>query len=194
MSQAEDFLALTNFDGKNFPTEFVDREDLLKIGAVGNGSSLFTRGNLFNRFEFEIVRRYNSPSGAIEKVSIIGFKEKKNDFKQTIPTEIKRELSKNICLILGTSNPEIDHKNGRKIKTGTQLEDFQPLSKAANDAKRQHCINCKKTNKRFDAKNLGFNVSYIFGNSDYDETIGCQGCYWFDVKKFHSSLYLNTSN
>ena len=86
------------------------------------------------------------------------------------------------------------YKNGRKIKTGTQLEDFQSLSKAANDAKRQHCINCKKTNKRFDAKNLGFNVSYIFGNSDYDETIGCQGCYWFDVKKFHSSLYLNTSN
>jgi hypothetical protein len=51
---------------------------------------------------------------------------------------------------LDTSKPEIDHKNGWKndlsvMNPKTQkLEDFQPLSKSANDAKRQHCKECKK--------------------------------------------------
>ena len=35
MSQIDDFLLLTEFDGKTFPTKFVERGDLLKIGAVG---------------------------------------------------------------------------------------------------------------------------------------------------------------
>ena len=49
---------------------------------------------------------------------------------------------------------EIDHKNGRKndyrvadLKS-QNINDFQPLCKAANDIKRQICKNCKETNKR----------------------------------------------
>jgi len=41
------------------------------------------------------------------------------------------------------------------VKTQT-LEDFQPLSKAANDAKRQFCKECRRTRKRFDAKLLEY--------------------------------------
>jgi hypothetical protein len=41
------------------------------------------------------------------------------------------------------------------MNSSTQkLEDFQPLSKAANDAKRQHCKICMRTGERFDAKKL----------------------------------------
>lgn len=47
------------------------------------------------------------------------------------------------------------------MNTATQtLEDFQPLSKPANDAKRQFCKECKRTGIRYDAKQLGYTVSF----------------------------------
>ncbi len=47
-----------------------------------------------------------------------------------------------------------------------RLEDFQPLSKAANDAKRQFCKECKRTGIRYDAKLLGYPMSYYSGDAN----------------------------
>ena len=93
-----------------------------------------------------------------------------------------------------TSNPEVDHKNGWKndgamnIKT-QKLEDFQPLSKAANDAKRQFCKECRRTKKRFDAKKLGYPMSFYDGDENHvgDEK-GCIGCFWYDPIEFRKHL------
>ena len=98
------------------------------------------------------------------------------------------------CLVLGTSNPEVDHKNGRKndkrvMNTKTQkITDFQPLSKAANDAKRQHCKKCKETNIRYDAKNLKYVKSVTVGSLEYETGIGCIGCYWYDIEDFRHKI------
>ena len=119
--------------------------------------------------------------------------------KYSLNRSIRSDLIKKIliqkCLLLGTSKPEVDHKNGRKndLRVGNLnnqwLSDFQPLSKAANDAKRQHCKSCAKTNKRFDASILGFEKSFTSGNNKYLESPeGCVGCFWFDVRDFQKKV------
>ncbi len=76
------------------------------------------------------------------------------------------------------------------MNTSTQtLDDFQPLSKPANDAKRQICKKCKETNLRFDAKNLGYNISFIYGDIHYNEDLKCKGCFWYDPLEFRKKLF-----
>lgn len=70
-----------------------------------------------------------------------------------------------------------------------KLSDFQPLSKAANDAKRQFCKECKRTGKRFDAKLLGYPMSYYKGGANHNgNEDGCEGCYWYDPLEFKRHL------
>ena len=100
--------------------------------------------------------------------------------------------NKLVPLFLELAKPD---KNGRKnnprvMNTRTQrVDDFQPLSKAANDAKRQHCKECKATGNRFDAKRLGYIISYYKGDkvhsNNYD---GCIGCFWYDPIEFRKYL------
>lgn len=73
-------------------------------------------------------------------------------------------------------------------KSYQKLEDFQPLSKTANDAKRQHCKKCIETGKRYDAKKLGYKESYILGT---ENSKTCVGCYWHDPKKFNEKISEN---
>jgi hypothetical protein len=132
----------------------------------------------------------------IWKVRLVGFK--KNDSRP-----ISKKIRKLICSqsschsgLPGTSNDYIipDHKNGRYDKTSvldveTQiLDDFQPLTLRENLFKRQMCKVCKETNKRFDAKKLSFSFSFLVGDENYEKEIGCEGCYWYDCKKFKESL------
>ena len=74
-------------------------------------------------------------------------------------------------------------------KTQT-LEDFQPLSKPANDAKRQFCKECKESNLRYDAKLLGYSVSFIQGDINYTSELKCIGCFWYDPIAFRQALEL----
>jgi hypothetical protein len=110
-----------------------------------------------------------------------------------IKKEIKDELSKKPCTHTGfksTKNNRIvvDHKNGRYndervLNTPTQVaDDFQPLCNQANLQKRTDCTKCFETGCRFDAKNLGYNVSFTEGNEKYEGT--CLGCYWYDCLSF----------
>ena len=82
---------------------------------------------------------------------------------------------------------EIDHKNGRKNDPNVanletqQREDFQPLCKAANDAKRQICKECRETNERWNAQNIKGNLYPFYkGDNRYTEEIGCEGCFQYD--------------
>ena len=120
-------------------------------------------------------------------------------FKRALSKYIRPDIVKLIrnkkCLLLGTSKSEADHKNGRNNnprvadKKTQKFTDFQPLSKAANDAKRQFCKDCKKTNKRFDAKKLGYEKSFTDGNINYVSSIdGCVGCFWYDIRDFQKKV------
>ena len=115
---------------------------------------------------------------------------------ESVRADIIREIKKKRCLIIGTSLPEPDHKNGRKddlrvMNTKTQtIDDFQPLSTAANSAKRQICKECRQTGFRYDARNLGYPVAVVEGK--YEKPLGCVGCFWYDPIAFRDKLEFKT--
>lgn len=109
-----------------------------------------------------------------------------------IRQDIRTEISKQRCVVLDVgSSIEVDHKNGKydelsNIELENQkIDDFQPLSKAANDAKRQHCKDCIKTGKRYDARRLGYKEGWVVGD---ENTSPCIGCYWYDPKRFNQLI------
>lgn len=129
----------------------------------------------------------------VDAIRTVGFNN--GEYSQHIRQDIKKTVCSQRCVVLGTSNPECDHKNGRKnedrvMKNEEQkLSDFQPLSKAANDAKRQFCKECKRTGIRFDAKLLGYPMSYYKGGAKHNgNEDGCEGCYWYDPLEFRRHL------
>jgi hypothetical protein len=170
-------------------TEFVDKYADLKFGNGADWAR--SDGNLAKKYHLE---RDNSltKGNSVDRIRLNGFKN--DDSTNQVRTDIKREIKGKRCVILGTSNPEADHKDGRKdnlrvmnLKTQV-LDDFQPLSKAANDAKRQICKECKATDIRFDAKKLGYPISVTKGSLEYKESVGCVGCFWHDPLEFRSYL------
>lgn len=175
-------------------TEFVDEyADLM-----------FKNGADWCRASSRIAKKYNikfdktETSGpSVDRIKLDGFRDEDDWIgAQTIRNDIKNYYKEQRCVILGTSKPEVDHKNGWKndsnaMNVTTQsFDDFQPLSKAANDAKRQFCKECRKTGKRYDAKKLGYPVSFYKGNEQHDGTEnGCIGCFWFDPIEFRKHLF-----
>tara|TARA_B100001964_G_C14160604_1_gene566499 strand:- start:897 stop:1055 length:159 start_codon:yes stop_codon:yes gene_type:complete len=48
---------------------------------------------------------------------------------------------------------------------------------------------CTRTNKRFDARKLGFEKSFTVGNIEYLQSPdGCVGCFWFEVRDFQKKV------
>ena len=128
-----------------------------------------------------------------DRIRTVGFSHKNSS--SYISADIKRNIKKLTCPVLGTTNPESDHKNGLKNESRVmenidqRIDDFQPLSKAANDAKRQFCKECQSSGIRFDAKRLGYPMSYYYGDEHLsDSEDACKGCFWYDVLEFRSHL------
>lgn len=170
--------------------EFVGDYATLKFG---NGASWARKeSTLAKKFIVEFDKTITSGNG-IDRVRLNGFNN--SDYSQNIRADIKRVIKAQRCVVLGTSNPEVDHKNGMKNEDrvmrneNQQLSDFQPLSKAANDAKRQFCKECRRSGKRYDAKNLGYPMSYYTGTAEHHmEEDACVGCYWYDPIEFKKHL------
>lgn len=154
-----------------------------------NGFSWGRSGSALDK-KYKIEVRRNGRE--ICKIRLAGFKTEPS-FNQNIRRDIKDFYKDERCVMLGIKGEsintkiEIDHKDGRKNDpnvanlTTQRREDFQPLCKAANDAKRQICKECKKTNKRWDARNIKGNVySFYKGDENYTDEIGCVGCYQYD--------------
>lgn len=171
-------------------SEFIGEYSELKLG--NGGSWCRKESALAKTYIIEFDKSVTSGNG-IDRIRLAGFNNK-NMGNQAIRTDIKDVIKNQRCVILGTSGVEVDHKDGRKdnltvMSTSTQkVSDFQPLSKAANDAKRQFCKECKETGLRYDAKNLGYPISTIKGTLKYDRYVGCSGCFWHDPIEFRSKL------
>lgn len=195
-SKADLFLELAQPDENGvsrwvMTTEFTGEYERLKLG---NGFD-------FGRKESPLAQKYIietnkklTPGVGIDAIRLNGFRAE-DPFTQYIRPDIKQAISRMRCVVLGTSNPEVDHKNGMKnegrvMKNEAQeLFDFQPLSKAANDAKRQFCKECRRTGKRYDAKKLGYPMSYYCGGeTHHGEEDACVGCYWYDPIEFKRHL------
>ena len=159
----------------------------------GRGSS-----SLSKEFILE-VKRDLTPGNGIDAIRTNGFNSSFS-FNQNIRNDIKTYYKDKPCVMLGVNGTsentriEIDHKDGRKncerVSDVSQqtLNDFQPLCKAANDAKRQICKKCNETNIRFDARIiLGNPIPYYTGNSLLSES-GCVGCYQYDPVEYRNTI------
>lgn len=161
--------------------------------TFGNGASWARKeSTLAKKYVIEFDKSISSGNG-IDRIRLNGFNN--GDYSQYIRADIKKAIKAKRCVVLGTSNPEVDHKNGMKnegrvMRNENQcLEDFQPLSKAANDAKRQFCKECRQTGIRYDAKLLGYPISYYSGVAEHhNEENACIGCYWYDPIEFKKHL------
>ena len=195
MSKIDLFLELAKPD-ENGKSRWVSTNEF-----VGDYATLkFGNGASWARKESTLAKRYIidfdksiTPGNSIDRIRLNGFNE--GDYSQYIRADIKREIRAKRCVVLGTSNPEVDHKNGMKNEgrvmrnEAQSLSDFQPLSKAANDAKRQYCKECRRTGIRYDAKKLGYPMSYYVGGAHHNmEEDACVGCYWYDPLEFKKHL------
>jgi ICEA Protein len=190
------FLELAKPDKKGFSrwvlvTEFIGKYSNL---TFGNGADWARDDGPLGKTY--IIQR-NKNGKAIDKIRLSGFNPQAK-FNRNVRAEIKKYYEKQKCVVLGTSTPkpQTDHKNGRLDdprvgNTKTQkLEDFQPLSRHANTAKRQHCKVCKDTENRYDAKLLGYPISVVEGELKYKKPLGCVGCFWYDPLEFREKLKL----
>lgn len=192
-SKADMFLRLADPDELGFSRqvtveEFVGEYEILRFG--NGGDWIRQDGSLARYYN---IRRHPQGRGKITHVELQGYR--KVVIQKPIPDNIRSLMSSRRCVVLDTGNPQCDHKDGRlddprlsDVNLVTE-SDFQPLSQAANNAKRQHCQVCRDTGKRFDAKTLGYLVGQVRGNGDYNGT--CVGCYWHDPLFFNGEISKN---
>ncbi len=173
-------------------TRLVSMEELEKLHKsfhTTNGGD-WCRSNQSWLGKQYVIKRFHD-KGSISGVKLDGINKNKIEKYRNISKRIVDVLKNRKCAILHISDVEIDHKNGKYTDWENQdtkmqkLEDFQPLSKAANDAKRQHCKECKDSKSRFNAKVLGYKEGYIFGD---ENTETCVGCYWYDPHHFNEII------
>ena len=194
MTKTELFLELAKPNDKGISrwvnaSEFVGKYKDLQLG--NGGSWCRASSSLAKKYIVEFDKSKTS-GNSIDAVRLFGFNTSKT-FNQNIRQDIKDFYKNQNCVMLGINGNsentkiEIDHKDGRKddhriSDTKTQkLEDFQPLTKAANDAKRQICKRCKENNLRWSAKNIKGNpYPFYEGDEKYTEELGCIGCYQYD--------------
>ena len=188
MSKWEKFVTLANPDNNGI-SRWVTREEWEAIGLTHTNGGDWNRsdGPLAKRF---IVEKQYSTSGRRRIAAI-----RLNGFNTTItrdhsiPAAIRNEIVARPSSILYVhSQNECDHKDGRYPEKATTIEAFQCLSKAENDAKRQHCKECRNKCKRFDATVLGYSTGWVKGDADSQT---CEGCYWYDPIQFNKIISIN---
>lgn len=164
--------------------QFVGAYECLRLG--NGGSWCRDDGPLAKIYNVERIKE----GRAIVAISLHGFK--KVPIEKPIPSRIRKQIIGKKCVVLATSKVEVDHKDGRRDNPRlsnpdkVREDDFQPLSKAANNAKRQHCKECRKTGNRFDAKRLGYRVGQVRGHGVYRGS--CGGCYWHNPFFFNQEV------
>ncbi len=188
-SLKDSFLELAQPDEQGYSRR-IELSDLVAVDprfATGNGGHWCRSDGALGR-QYHIVRF--KEKGRIVAVKLDGFN--RSPAAKKISSAISRKIKKRKCVVLQIStNIECDHKNAkydqRELEDVTQqrLEDFQPLSKAANDAKRQHCKLCRETGIRFDARRLGYSQPYVKGSAS---SPNCEGCYWYDPYDFNRQI------
>jgi hypothetical protein len=180
-------LVRDSIDPKDGHSRIVPIAELEAAGlGLGNGGGWCRDdGPLGSRFN--IHRKL--AGGRIASVQLTGYK--KNAFVNKIDPDIVKAYKGDWCRVLATHQRlEIDHKDGRKddyrLHEHNSLDDFQPLSKPANIAKRDHCKKCAATGRRFDARQLGYSVAQTKGPETYSGS--CVGCYWYDPRAFNEAV------
>ena len=207
MTKTELFIKLASPNEKGesrwvHSTEFVGEYADLQLG--NGGSWCRASSSLAKKYIVEFDKSITS-GNSIDAVRLAGLRTDIT-FNQNIRQDIRDYYKTQRCVMLGVcgfsenTKIEIDHKDGRKedwrvSNPATQsLVDFQPLCKAANDVKRQICKVCKQTGKRWNAQNIKGNpYPFYKGDDNYDEALGCVGCYQYDPVAYRKSCVVRVS-
>lgn len=201
MTKTELFLELAK-PNKNGISRWVSISEFVgkfKDLQLGNGGSWCRKSSSLAKKYIVEFDKSITKGNSIDRIRLNGLNTEKS-FNQAIRQDIKDFYKNKNCVMLGINGNsentkiEIDHKDGRKndlrvsdIKT-QKLEDFQPLCKAANDAKRQICKKCVATGKRWNAKNLKGNpYPFYDGDENYTAELGCVGCYQYDPVEYRKT-------
>lgn len=103
--------------------EFVGEFASLKFG---NGASWARKeSTLAKKYIIEFDKKI-TPGNGIDRIRLNGYND--GDYSQHIRADIKREISSRRCVILGTSKPEVDYKNGMKNEARVMRNEEQRLS------------------------------------------------------------------
>lgn len=192
---------IENYVDENGWSEIIFIDDLVNRHGdkfMSNNGCQWARDNQ-SSCKFYNIQRFNAKSMGMtdkynwNKIVAIQFQGLKNLDEinnHNIPSEIRTSFKNIPCAILGVvaNFMEIDHKNGRYDEQTYEFDDFQSLSKAANDAKREHCKKCKISKIRYKASQLGYSIDFIEGD---ENSSFCQGCYWNDPQKFNRIVSAN---
>lgn len=201
MTKTELFLELAkpNKDGISKWVSVAKFVGKYKELQLGNGGSWCRKSSQLAKKYILEFDKSQTAGNSIDAIRTNGFNNEKT-FNQSIRSDIKEYYKHKNCVMLGINGNsentkiEIDHKDGRKSNdrisdiSTQRIEDFQPLCKAANDAKRQICKKCKETNKRWNAKNiLGNPYPFYKGDENFNDNIGCEGCYQYDPVEYRKN-------
>lgn len=191
MTQAEKFLEFAQPDETGW-TKVIYTDELYKKypELESRNGCQFARNTSAVAKKYNVVRFHANEMGGkgnkVVAIQLQGFRKDKPE-NHSIPNEVRKALQNRPCVVLGViaSEMEIDHKNGKYTTEEYTIDDFQPMSKAANDAKREHCKRCNATKKRFKASVLGYNIDFYQGD---ENSCDCIGCFWYDPIQFRKSL------
>lgn len=187
-SKAHKFMELCGMDYQTGYSNIVGLDVLESAGLKTDNGGGWCRSDGPLGTYFNVHRTLRG--GRIVSVQLTGYKQ--NEFSGAIDREILEAYKNEACRVLAIHGKyiEIDHKDGRKhdykLHDNQTLDDFQPLHKAANVAKRQHCRDCTETGIRFDATRIGYSVPQFVGPEKYNGS--CIGCYWHDPSEFNRTV------
>lgn len=125
----------------------------------------------------------------VHSIQLIGFNT--DPEKHNIPQNVRNYFKdKPSCFSGSQQDLQIDHKNGKyNDEDPNDINNYQILTRQENDIKRQYCKSCKNTGKRFDAKSLGFGISWTAGD---EKSSSCIGCFWNDIKDFRQKVSITS--
>lgn len=93
------------------------------------------------------------------------------------------EIDHRIPQIRWTENENVNDIN---MSDEEIIEKFMLLTRANNLLKSRYCEECAKTGKR--AKGYKVIEFWYYGDEDYDESIGCKGCFWYNPTKWREKI------
>lgn len=196
MSKTEIIEQAMHIDAKNGTSEWWSislLEKTVGFSLGGNGSAYFQsdRG-LGKRYVIEKNRDKGNRLSYVRTVGFAYYHQVERSSK--IPLEVKKWLRGFPCSMCGTTaDITFDHKDGNKQPIEyPNKDDFQTLCRHCNAVKREICKKCSGTSVRFDAKSLGYQISWTEGTERFQPMHPrCFGCYWYSPFTFRGKLTLN---
>ncbi len=169
-------------------SDWIEREDFPRYGF--NTYSFSRRGtpeHFPQGLLWDIVREGKGHSKVL-RVRCVGIDPKQDHhIHSTIRSDIRNEIKARPCIITGSNSLiEVDHRAGNKthplhIHTDDPnkqtVDDFQPLTKALNDIKREACKKCVATGHRPERPPFLGGGPMISGE-------GCFGCFWMQPELY----------